>query len=172
MRAQRLVDVDLDAGVERRGLGLQEHAGLAADRVDPLGQGRDPFARELGREPRAGVEAFDLRQREVRDVPRRSVREDLLHVGRPSQRGVVHDDQRAVTGALDVVLDHVGVVTEGQADGGQGVLRRRARRAAVGNDVDVGAVGGWCRAGRLGKTQHEQECRQDGDEHAGEGARE
>ena len=89
----------------------------------------------------------------------------------------MHDDQRAVTGALDVVLDHVGVVREGQADGGQGVLRRRAGRAAVGDDVDVGTIGSRRRGGRLGQAEDDQsggedECRHDGSESGAEGARE
>ena len=63
----------------------------------------------------------------------------------------MHDHQLTVAGALDVVLDDVGPVVDGQADRGQGVLRCGARRAAVGDSSATSGAGRPRRAGRAGR---------------------
>ena len=59
------------------------------------------------------------------------------------QGGVVHDDQHAVLGELDVVLHPVDTQVVGRVHGGQGVLRGVGGSAPVGVDhrAVVGARG-------------------------------
>ena len=93
-------------------------------------------------EPRAGVQAADFGQREVgqRPLPSRlalddhltaAVGEDLLDVGRPLERRVVQDHQRAVLGALQVELHERRVLLGGQHERGHGVLGCVRRRTAM-----------------------------------------
>jgi len=69
------------------------------NRRQHVGQRRDPFVTEPGREPGTGVELPDLRGGCLTDGARA--------VRRPVERPVVHDDHLPVAGELHVELDHV-----------------------------------------------------------------
>ena len=93
-------DQALDALVSLGALDFDEEAGAAAQRVDGFSERWNPCAAELCVEPRARIEPFDLREREVLEHPsargRRAIaglseaiREYFLHVGRALERVVV-----------------------------------------------------------------------------------
>ena len=78
------------------------------DAVHVLLQRRHARARVGGAEPAARVQTRDLGGGEVLHLPGRPAGEDLLHVGGAPEAVVVEDDEFAVPGALDVVLDPDG----------------------------------------------------------------
>src|SRR5437667_443899 len=81
---------------------------------------------ELSVEPGAGIEGLEFRTCQVRHEPG-SVR-------RPRDRAVVHQDDMAVAGQLDVDLGHGGTGAPGKLQRRQRVLWRHSREPAMGRD--------------------------------------
>ncbi|MCQ0004638.1 hypothetical protein LUX73_07865 [Actinomadura madurae] len=118
-------------------LEFQAEAGPRARDGQQVLQGRHPLPFEPGVEPRAGVEALDLGERELADPPGLPLGVDLLHVGRPGERVVVQQHDLAVGRQLNIALQDVGPLADGVAVGGERLLGRLPRRPAVPDDHRV-----------------------------------
>jgi hypothetical protein len=108
-----------------------------------VGDGGDLVVGPAGPEaglPRPEVELLELVEPQGRD--------DAPPVGGAPHPAVVHAHEDAVPRHADVALDRVGTDDGGLAVGGQRVLRRFGRSAAVGDDL--GAGHGWQKGGRTG----------------------
>lgn len=160
-----------------RELELRENTRPSVDDVDGFLEGQHPLAGKLRVEPRPRVELLDLLQREVLDEPppRRAVRcrdvtvavrEQLAHVGRALERGVVRAHQDAVLRDAEILLHVLGALLDGQPVRGGRVLGGIRRRAPMRDDerarrrrLRARRVVGGAAAACL-QQQHRQQCRQ------------
>ena len=97
--------IDAARAIERRCLELRIESCRRAHRRHGFLPRRDPFTSESGIEPRAGIEPFDLGEREVHGQPllaagRRiddgAIRKELLDVRRSLERLVVQAHQHEI----------------------------------------------------------------------------
>jgi len=124
--SHELLEIDGPAGVDFRRLQLRKQAGLALHERDRFVERRDTFTFELAVEPRAGVETFDLFEREVVCEPRfhrlafprhhrRAIGKQLFNVCRAIQRRVVKADQNAVFRDSQILFDVIGMHLQREA---------------------------------------------------------
>jgi hypothetical protein len=99
---------------------------------------RHALAGKLRIEPRAGIEALDLREREVRYRPRLlsalrlgAVRVDLLDVRRALECQVMQAHEHAVFRDLQILLDVVGALFERELVRRKRVFGRVRRRTPM-----------------------------------------
>ncbi len=138
MKSARLVDAALT--IERRCLELRIEARRGAHRRHGFFPRRDPFTSESGVEPCAGIELFDLGEREVDGQPLlpasclidgRPIGKHLFDVRRPLERLVMQAHEHEVFGDCQILLDVVGVLLQREPIGGQRVFRRVGGCAAM-----------------------------------------
>ena len=104
---------------------------FAGDDGEDFFEGGDAGAFEFRIEPASGVECAELVEGEVADF--------ACAVGGAVDGGVVHDDEFAVFGELDVEFDHGDTFFDGGDDGGEGVFGRGGNVSAVGAELGGGS---------------------------------
>ena len=104
VRRKTTVREDTDDGVDKRLAFLPVNLELEIERQpqsrglgEPLGKGGDPFASEFGREPAAGIESFEVRDR--------AVGKPAAPVGAPLECVIVEQDGGPVAEQRYVDLD-------------------------------------------------------------------
>ena len=110
-------------------LELDHDAGLPPRLPQHVTQGRHPLGRELGAEPAADIDVRQLLERRFPDFCRVTRK---LH-----EIAVVHDDNLAVHGLLDIDLDPVRAIVQRSLHGSNRVLGGPAGSAAMRDNDDL-----------------------------------